>query len=444
MVPNDECSRRLFLGAGVAAMTGVAGCLGGGEARVDGQHPVETTTEVTDAALFVEDGCEPNTGPVSGDALTVDFDSRRLLGCQGLLFDDFERIDRWQTYDGAMAAETTAQDDGTQSVRLTASDAERRAWIYRTFDDGIDLSEWDLSLAVHSGRGATRVDQFRLQVLAPDRHNRIDMWYPVTGVRGWVRLDFGPTQEVGAPDLTDVREIRLQTWVGESDAGTCHVDELRVTPKLSEGGVVLTFDDISLSQYENAFPVMQEYGYAGVAGAIPWLSEDDDRISVAQLTEMQAAGWDIVSHPQVERPLPAYAAAGQERLLRKTKRWLVENGFASGARFIIFPFGQADETTLNLAARYHYLGFLGGRCPHGLITGPLTVGRVNGDDVSTTDYVLQSAKRHRQIAVVMFHTVGAGGNRISTEEFRKTITRIDELGLRVLTAADLWELQPAT
>lgn len=449
MYPPDECSRRRLLRAGAVALVGTAGCLGRSEPPVGDPAPVvdtltaDTTVDTNaDDALFVEDDCEIVEETKPDDPLLVGFDSRQRLGCQGLLFDGFDDLGRWGTYDGSVASGVTASAVGGRSVRLTAADDEKRAWIYRRFEGGLDLSGWDLSLRVHPGRGTTHVNQFRLQLLAPDRHNRVDMWHPVNGTTGWHRLDFGPTEEFGTPDLTDVREIRLQTWVGDGNAGECDVGDLRVTPKLDEGGVVLTFDDISLSQYEEAFPVMQEYGYPGVAGAIPWLSEDADRIDVEGLTEMQAAGWDIVSHPQAERALPDYTADEQEALLRETKQWLVDNGFESGARFIIFPYGKASETTLNLTAKYHHLGFIGGYCPSGLITGPLTVSRVNGDDLDATNRVLQLAKRHRQIAVVMYHTIGGGGDRISVAEFEETMARIDDLGLRVLTASDLWELQP--
>lgn len=449
MSPRKPYSRRTFLHLGAVTLAGAAGCTGRGETNTPTPTPVvdtpvpavgATVTDEAETQLFVEDDCELDETEFD-DSLAVEFDSRHRLGCQGLLFDNFNDLGRWGTYDGSIDV-GTPRVAGGYAAQLSAAADDQRAWVYRRFDEGIDLSEYDLSLGVHSGERSTRVEQVRLQLLAPDRHNRVDMWQPINGVRGWTRLDFGPTEEFGSPDLTDVREIRFQTWVGQGTEGVCTIDELRVTPKLDEGGVILTFDDISLSQYEKAFPIMQEYGYPGVAGAIPWLSEDADRIDVDGLTEMQEAGWDIASHPQAPHPLPSYSAEEQEELIRETKQWLVDNGFESGSRFIIFPYGKADETTLDLSAKYHHLGFLGGRGASGLITGPMTVSRVNGDDLETTDHILQMAKKYRQIAVVMFHTIDGGGGRITSGEFRKTMERIDELGLRVLTASDLWAMQP--
>ncbi|WP_143095513.1 polysaccharide deacetylase family protein [Halopelagius inordinatus] len=387
------------------------------------------------------DRCETPEIRDSDDPLVVEFDSREALGCRGTRLDGFEDLSRWETYDGSIGADLSTVNKGVQSARLVATKDQPRAWICRRFEDGLDLSDRDLSLAVHPGEDDTRATQFRVQLLAPDRDNRVEMWHPVGGVRGWVRLDFGPTEFVGDPDLTDVREVRIQTWVGGGTAVSCNVDELRTTPKLSEPTVVLTFDDIHTTQYENAFPIMQKYGFPGVAGVIPWLTDEPVRLGADRLAEMRDAGWDVVSHPQGEKALPAYSVEKQEEMLRTSKQWLVDNGFEDGARFILWPLGRADEATLDLGAKYHYMGFLGGRCPSGRITGPQTISRVNGDDVETTLQMLEMAKRSRQSVAIMYHTIGAGGNRITTAEFERTMRRIDELGFRVATASDLWEEQ---
>jgi peptidoglycan/xylan/chitin deacetylase (PgdA/CDA1 family) len=437
---NEErtFSRRTLLGTGTLALSSLVGCLG--TVAQTASDDAAQAAETTPADASPDPVCEPPAVRESDDPLVVDFDSREALACQGRLFDAFEDVSSWEAYAGSVAGDRLKAFDGEQSARLTASADDDRAWIARRFEEGIDLSDRDLSLAVHTGDGDTRVTQLRLQLLAPDRDNRVDMWHPVGGTTGWVRLDFGPTEVVGDPDLTAVREIRVQSWVGD-DAAAFNVDALRTTPKLPEPAVVLTFDDIQSTQYETAFPIMQEYGFLGVAGAIPWLVGEEDRIDASELTEMRDAGWDIVSHPQLEGALPEYSAEKQEELIRSSKRWLVENGFEDGSRFVIWPLGRAAEETLDISAKYHYMGFLGGRCPSGYITGPQTVGRVNGDEVETTLDMLEIAKRSRQVVVVMYHTIGAGQDRISTADFERTMRRIDELNLPVVTASDLWEMQ---
>jgi peptidoglycan/xylan/chitin deacetylase (PgdA/CDA1 family) len=436
-------TRRGALKVGALAVAGTGGCTARGNVESGGGEEsviVDTTGPKADEKLGVDDDCNWTTREGTSDPLVTDYDSRERLGCRGRLFDSFEFPDRWGVYDGSMVVDRTEKFSGEQSVRLEVTEPQRRGWIYRRFEDGIDLRDWDLSLAADPGTGQTKVDNFRLQLLAPDRENRIDMWNPVHGLNGWVRLDFGPTEVVGSPDLSDVRELRIQAWVGRGERGVCHVDQLRLTPKMDRGAVILTFDDISWSQYDRGFKTMQEYGFPGVAGAIPPLVGDDDRISLDGLKEMQGAGWDIVSHPQTEKPLPAFSASKQERLMRQSKQWLYDNGFKEGSNFIIFPMGQAAEETLDAAARFHHMGFLGGRCPTGYVTGPMTVSRVNGDKMGPTRNVLQMAKQYRQVAVVMYHTIGVSEDQISTADFEETLQFIDELGLPVVTASDLWEM----
>lgn len=205
---------------------------------------------------------------------------------------------------------------------------------------------------------------------------------------------------------------------------------------------MLTFDDIPISQYVEAFPRMNDYGFSGVAGAIPWLTGDSEFISADQLRELQHAGWDVVSHPQLtnpSRPLPTLSRADQDRALKRSKQWLIENGFERGARFVIWPFHAAGATTLALGSRYHHLGFAGGRPPCGLPpTDPLTVGRVDGEKVEDTLKMIRFAERYHQLTAVMFHQVGPAG--LPTSEFERILKAVDRADVTVVTATDLWEL----
>lgn len=438
---DNRITRRGALKLGSLALVGLSGCL---------MQPANTTGNPSSDSADSEnesggdlpgtaDTCSPSDATNPEGPLTVDFDTREQFRCKGRLLDDFSNLSYWDVLEGSLSGGLSPYPG--QSARLSATEDQDRMWIRRRFDDGLDLSDWDLSLAVNPTVSDNRARNFRLQLLAPDRANRIDMWHPLNGAGGWMRLDFGPTEEIGNPDLTDVREIRIQSWVGDDTAADASIDELRITRKRDEGAVIITFDDISRSQYDHAFPILESYGFPGVAGAIPWIVGEEDRMTIEQLQELQSAGWDIVSHPQVARPLPSYIRSQQDALLFESKQWLVDNGFESGARFIIYPYGEASETTLDTAARYHTLGFRGGPNPSGQVTGPMTVGRVNGDNLEETRRMLELAKKHRMICPIMYHTIDGGGNRISAAEFEETMQFIDDLGLPVITASELWEME---
>ena len=439
---NGPVSRRTAIKAGASVLTGFAGCLmqptnsntGAGN---DGQ--ASTDGDMEDSFLGSDDGCSATTDSGPTGPLTVEFDSRERSRCKGKLLEDFGNLSYWEVLDGSLAGGKSPFPG--QSARLTASESEVRAWIRRSFDGGIDLSDWDLSLAVQPGTGETRISNVRMQVMAPDRDNRLDMWRPLDETDGWLRLDFGPTSEVGSPDLTDVREIRVQSWVGDERAADFRIDELRVTPKLDEGAILITFDDMSLSQYENALPVMQKYGFPGVAGVIPRLVDTEQRINLAQLQALRDAGWDVVSYPQAETPLSEFTRSEQEAIMRGAKEWLVDNGFESGARFFAFPFGGVTERTFEIVSKYHYLGLWSGRCPSGQLTGPLSVSRVNGVDLEMTKRTVELAQKYRQVVPIMYQTVGDSTDHVTTEAFDEMMQFVDDLGIPVVTASDLWDMQ---
>jgi peptidoglycan/xylan/chitin deacetylase (PgdA/CDA1 family) len=258
----------------------------------------------------------------------------------------------------------------------------------------------------------------------------------------WRRIDVGPTSVVGSPDLRDVRRIRIGSYAGENRSVSFFVDHLRTKPKRNKGAVVLTFDDNHISQYETAFPIMQEYGFPGVVGAIPWgTGELDFRIPVEHLTEMRDAGWDVVSHPQREKPLPDLSREAQRTAIEETKRWLLDNGFERGSRFIIWPYNGKDATTLDIARRYHVLGFGGGGHPCGApFFAPLTVNRVKSEYLDQVKQAIDFASAYNQVVVLMFHTIGVSDDDYMTvPAFRQVMQYIEQSDVPVRSASSLWD-----
>lgn len=441
----SQPSRRAYLAGCIAAIGSATGCVtvsrppGTVSTRTDRSTGGEPAAADPGPFEYPTDHCEVEDAIRGDDPLTVEFDSRARFRCTGQLLDGMEDLKAWGTYEGERYRDQDRFTVGSQSMRLETTGG--RVWAYRRFEPGLDLSERDLSVAIHPGEGDSKASMLRVQLLAPDYQNRIDMRHGVGKLGGWFRMDLGPTVVKSHPDLTDVREIRIQSMSGSQPRLRLNVDEIRLVPKADTGRVIISFDDIPISQYENAFPVMQEFGYPGVAGAIPWLTSDPDFVSTAGLHEMQDAGWDVVSHPQLTdppKPLPTLDPSAQHDAIRRSKRWLVENGFGEGASFVIWPFHAAGPTTLEIASRYHHLGFAGGRSPSGIpSTDPLTIGRVDGASVDDTLRMLSFAESYNQLVVVMYHEVGTGA--LSTADFERTLRAIERSDLEVLTASGLWK-----
>jgi hypothetical protein len=206
---------------------------------------------------------------------------------------------------------------------------------------------------------------------------------------------------------------------------------------------MVTFDDNYISQYEIAFRIMQQYGHSGAVGVIGSAVGLDDRIPLEGMHEMQAAGWDMVSHPHSDGPRKLLELSPEEfhTEVRGNKQWLVDNGFERGAQFIIWPFNAYNASSLEFASRYHHLGFSISGTPIGhKPTGPLITGRVNGDDVELAKQAIDFAARYNQLVVLMYHMVG-NDDWVSRSDFERVMAYIDRTNIDTIRPSDLWRSQ---
>jgi peptidoglycan/xylan/chitin deacetylase (PgdA/CDA1 family) len=368
----------------------------------------------------------------------VDFNSSKARKCAGRSLDSFENLAIWNMAGGTLSASTDTYFSGSQSAQIEAR-PNSRATLSRQFDGGIDLSARDLSIATKLERPKT--GRITVRLLAPNQANSMVL-SRYFGAADWLRLDLGPSEIRGRPDLTNVRELRIE--VSSSAAKLrLFVDSIRTTPRPAKGSVMLTFDDNVVSQYETAFPIMQRYGFSGVVGVIDSMVGSDSRIPLDGMREMQAAGWDMVSHPHSSRSedFPELPSAKRRAELRANKQWLIDHGFERGARFLIWPFNAYDASSLEIASRYHYLCFTLSNTPIGhRPTGPLVAGRVKGDYVDLTKRMIDFAARYNQLVVLMYHAIGAG-DWVDEAGFESTMKHIDRTDIDVITASDLWRMR---
>lgn len=87
----------------------------------------------------------------------------------------------------------------------------------------------------------------------------------------------------------------------ESDGADEAEDEEEDVPDIDGGAVVFTYDDGPMQDYEQAFPVHQEFDAPASAGIVTeWVGREDfdgnDWMDVEHLEELAEAGWEINSH----------------------------------------------------------------------------------------------------------------------------------------------------
>lgn len=148
----------------------------------------------------------------------------------------------------------------------------------------------------------------------------------------------------------------LKEWGYTSITISRLLDALIYGAELPEKPVVITFDDGDLDVYQNAFPIMQKYGYTGVFYIVANRLRSEGFVSVEQLKEMAAAGWEIGSHGMSHKDLTETDNLAYEML---DSRLLLEQEVGVEVRTIAYPFGKVNPRVLNHVEKYGYRSGLG-------------------------------------------------------------------------------------
>lgn len=392
------------------------------------------------------DLCQSNPSLRSSEPLKADFISREKYKCAGQPLDNFTTLDPWTADAGSLATIDSEayniKDASGAELQITPS--QKRVQISRRFNGGVDLSNLDLSIGT---RLLTPMQEtIIVQLLAPDQENTVKFHHPLRSNWGWVRLDLGATNEIGTPDLTNVHEIRIGLYTGSGPAARLLVDSLRVTPKAETGRVVLTFDDNAITHHATALPLLEDYGHSAVVGVDPWdVGDTTADMSLDQLVDLQAAGWDVVSYPTGTEHFFEMAPIEQEERIRTAKQWLIEQGFDAGARFLIWPSTKFDHNSLQIASHYHYLGFTGARSPSGqLLSSPTKITRIQIHDISLADLkrLLRLADQHNHLIVLSSRGIGHEDAMVREAKFQSILEILIDSDLSVATASMLWGQLP--
>lgn len=119
--------------------------------------------------------------------------------------------------------------------------------------------------------------------------------------------------------------------------------------------LLITFDDGYLDNYTNAFPILQKYAMTASFYIITGMTGNNDRLTVAQIRQMQAAGMDFGAHTVTHRPLADLSAKEVTIELTKSKNDL-EQILGKAVEFIAYPCGSYNTQTLTIAQEAGYLG----------------------------------------------------------------------------------------
>jgi hypothetical protein len=139
-----------------------------------------------------------------------------------------------------------------------------------------------------------------------------------------------------AISITSIR-LKLRRQAGIT---TDHVISVGAIQSLGKpkAAIIFDFDDSTDTQYSAGFPLFQQNDFAGCMNVIPSLVGGENRTTLAQLQEMDAAGWDICSHTWDTTTLDSSSTVvAVMRTLSLSQAWLVANGFHRGQGQFVPP-----------------------------------------------------------------------------------------------------------
>ena len=119
--------------------------------------------------------------------------------------------------------------------------------------------------------------------------------------------------------------------------------------------VVITFDDGDVSVYEQAFPVMREFGFRGVTYLVVNYVGAAGYMNVEQLKELAAANWEMGSHSMTHSDLTASTRVEWEVV---QSRHSLEKLLGVAVMTFAYPYGKKDVDIQRLV-RENYRAGLG-------------------------------------------------------------------------------------
>jgi peptidoglycan/xylan/chitin deacetylase (PgdA/CDA1 family) len=120
---------------------------------------------------------------------------------------------------------------------------------------------------------------------------------------------------------------------------------------------VLTFDDGDIDVYENALPIMREYGFVGAFYIVSSRLGASGYVGADQLKDLVAYGWEIGSHSETHIDLTKNYDSVRYEMLQS--RLDIQDAISVTVTSIAYPYGLVDAYIATQAQEYGYLTGMG-------------------------------------------------------------------------------------
>jgi len=140
---------------------------------------------------------------------------------------------------------------------------------------------------------------------------------------------------------------------------TATIDQLsagNVTDSIKDRAIILTFDDALKSQYNNAVPILDKYGFKGTFFVVcNYVGGDDSRMSWKDIEILRTEGHDIQAHTMNHKNLSQLSAKDLEFELGESKRCLRDHGYNSTIAATPYNEGWDNSTVIGALAKHYEL-----------------------------------------------------------------------------------------
>lgn len=172
-----------------------------------------------------------------------------------------------------------------------------------------------------------------------------------------------PATKMSIPPATFAAQLQ---WLAANDYRVVRLADLRAfldgKRALPPRAVVITIDDGYESVYRQAFPLLKKHGFPATLFAYTDFIGIGDALSWAQLLEMEQSGLvDVQSHSKSHRNLIERQKDETDARYRanidiemRVPREMLSRRLGSEVRHIAYPYGDANSTVLESAARHGF------------------------------------------------------------------------------------------
>lgn len=343
---------------------------------------------------------------------------------------------------------------GSQSLKLVTDGAGGACFsAKKNISPTLDVSSKHFKIRVMVDKPANVVELFIY--LSSD--NLTSNWitlkpsddYSVMKPGVWTTLTFSDggrnSAPTGSPTLSAINALQVRIKDDATTAVTLNIQEIATFAPPAAGVCSITFDDGRISQWNVAKPIMDAYAFPGTMYVYPSVIGNGTHVSKAQLATMQELNWDVSSHTYSHPHLSQLDDGSIHEQFRRSKEWLVQNGFAKGANDLALPYGDYNDTNVLPIAKQYFRSVR--TITNQVETLPpastykiRTLYVINTMTLATAEAAVADAVTNKEWLVMVFHdivTTPAIDVEWATSDFTTLMAYVATQGLAVRTISDV-------